>query len=191
MNDDPITVAAPLLAPEAFFRADALAADPRLVPSVPGIYGWWFGEALPGVPTDDSLTRDGLRLLYVGIAPSGPRGLESRKVRSLRDRLKNHTRGPIAQSTLRRTLTSLLRGQLGLTVTRRDDGKFAMPAGDESRLTAWMSEHARVAWMPHANPWEVEEALITTGPRLPLNIRGSADPFRLHLKRLRAGLAVT
>lgn len=129
----PIAVAAPLLAPKELFRADALGADPRLVPSVPGIYGWWFREVLPGVPTDDSLTRDGLRLLYVGIAPQGPRGLESRKVRTLRDRLKNHTRGPIAESTLRRTLTSLLGGKLGLTVTRRDNGKLAMPADDESQ----------------------------------------------------------
>jgi hypothetical protein len=40
-----------------------------------------------------------------------------------------------------------------------------------------------------AEPWVLEEVLITAGPRLPLNIRSSSDPFRLELRRLRAAAA--
>jgi hypothetical protein len=174
-----------LLCPKQFYIATAIAADPRIVPAEPGIYGWWFDNTLPIVPMADSIEVDGRRLLYVGICPSGVQRTSGN--RTLRHRMKNHCRGPIAQSTLRRTLTSLLRETLDLTVDIRGSKK-AMPPEDEQRLTAWMSEHARVGWMPHGRPWELENLLIRGGPRLPLNILGSTDPFVSELRALRRKL---
>jgi hypothetical protein len=178
-------ISGPLLQPASFHSAAEIARDPKLVPDEPGIYGWWFDDAVSDVPLMDSLLVDGRRLLYVGIAPSGARGTTGK--RTLRDRLKNHCRGPIAHSTLRRTLVSLIGSSLTLVVHRRPSGKPAMSIEDEHRLTGWMDEHLRVAWMTYPQPWELEAALIKSGPRLPLNISGSSDPFAVLLKQRRAG----
>lgn len=181
--------ARPLLEPGAFHVAGEIAEDPSIVPKQPGIYGWWFDDALiDRLPMSESLLLAGRRLLYVGIAPNGARRTTGR--RTLRDRLKNHCRGPIGSSTLRRTVASLVVPELlDLTVSRTLDGKPMLSSADEARLTDWMSEHLRVAWMVHPQPWELEEALIVEGPRLPLNIMGSRDPFVATLKQLRRGLA--
>jgi hypothetical protein len=178
-------IARPLLQPAEFHSASEIAVNPKIVPHEPGIYGWWFDEAVADVPRDESLSMDGRHLLYVGIAPNGARGTTGK--RTLRDRLKNHCRGPIAHSTLRRTVVTLMGAQLELSVYRQPNGKFALPPDHEQRLTQWMAEHLRVAWMVYAHPWELEDALIRTGPRLPLNIMGSSDPFALELKARRAG----
>ena len=174
----------PLLQPAQFHVADKIAISPSIVPASPGIYGWWFDEAISDVPSQESLLVDGRRLLYVGIAPNGARGTSGK--RTLRDRLKNHCRGPIAQSTFRRTVVALVGEQLGLGVYRQPNGKLGLADDGESRLTEWMSTHLRVAWMVHPQPWELEEALITSGPRLPLNIMGSTDEFARILKERRA-----
>jgi hypothetical protein len=183
-----LSSAADLLAPVTFHTAAEIAADPKLVPDAPGVYGWWFDDTLLKVPTEDSIENSRRRLLYIGIAPSPPSSSGAASKRTLRDRLKNHTRGPIAVSTLRRTLTSLLWRQLGLAVCRLPSGKLSLPREDERRLTEWMTAHARVAWMVHPRPWEIESALIVGGPRLPLNIRESSDPFRAELQALRRHL---
>jgi hypothetical protein len=185
VSDGPVLLSE-LLAPRAFAMASEIAADPRLVPAVAGIYGWWFEDgALPIVPKQDSLHLDGRRLLYVGIAPSAPSSNGRISKRTLRDRLKNHTRGPVAQSTLRRTLVALLSETLELSPVLLPSGKLSMSRAEEAALTQWMSDHARVAWMLHPAPWILEHALISGGPRPPLNIRDSLDPFRLELKLLR------
>jgi len=183
-----LSLAPALLAPTTFHSAADIATDPKLVPDEPGIYGWWFDDAMLNVPVGESLEIGDRRLLYVGIAPSAPSRSGAASRRTLRDRLKNHTRGPMATSTLRRTLASLLGGQLGLGVLKLPSGKLAMSREDEVRLTGWMTEHARVAWMVHLRPWQVESALIVGGPRLPLNIRESSDPFRAELQALRRRL---
>lgn len=175
----------PLLQPVQFHVASEIALTPSIVPDKPGIYGWWFdGEMISDVPSHESLLVDGRRLLYVGIAPNGARGTSG--MRTLRDRLKNHCRGPIAQSTFRRTVVALVGEQVGLYVSRQPNGKLALADDGESRLTEWMSTHLRVAWMVHPQPWELEETLITSGPRLPLNIMGSTDGFARILKERRA-----
>jgi hypothetical protein len=174
----------PLLQPAQFHVAREIALTPRIVPDSPGIYGWWFDDAISDVPSQDSLLVGGRRLLYVGIAPSGARGTSGK--RSLRDRLKNHCRGPIAHSTFRRTIVALIGAQLRLAVYRQPNGKLGLADDGESRLTEWMSTHLRVAWMVHAHPWKLEEALIKSGPRLPLNIMGSDDEFARILKERRA-----
>lgn len=183
-----LSLARDLIAPQFLYRAAEIAGNPKLVPDAPGIYGWWFDDALVGVPKSESLDFDGRRLLYVGIAPSAPAKSGASSKRTLRDRLKNHTRGPIATSTLRRTLASLVGSELGLSVARSSNGKLALSRENEQSLTEWMTLHARVAWMVNSSPWEIESALIKSGPRLPLNIKESSDPYRLELKALRRGL---
>jgi hypothetical protein len=178
---------APFLQPERFHAADEIALNPAIVPDSPGIYGWWFDDTITDVPLQDSLLVHGRRLLYVGIAPNGAQRTTGK--RTLRDRLKNHCRGRIAQSTLRLTLTSLVGRELGLVVRRRPSGKTELAPGGEQRLSQWMAEHLRVAWLVHPQPWDLEDALIKSGPRLPLNIMGSTDPFARELKARRVAMA--
>jgi hypothetical protein len=54
-----------------FVTVDAIRNRPSIVPAEPGIYGWWFDDALERI-TGRSLAREGFRLLYVGISPSAP-----------------------------------------------------------------------------------------------------------------------
>ena len=172
----------PLLNPPQFFTVAEILADPSVVPPEPGLYGWWFAPcALQQVPRADCEMRDDRTLLYVGIAPSGQaRG--ARKARTLQDRLRNHCRGPIAVSTLRRSLACLLQDELKLSQRLSVSRKATMSGTDETRLTDWMKEHARVAWSISSTPWIDEATLVH---RLPLNIKGSTHPFRHELKALR------
>lgn len=163
----------------------SIVADPTLVPNEPGIYGWWFDGAPPLVDLTGTVALGDRWLLYIGIAPSEPSDGGRASRRTLRDRLKNHTRGPIATSTLRRTLTALLGAELGLRTGRTSAGKAQLLDDGEHVLTSWLSLHARVAWSACPAPWLPEKELIISGPRLPLNIRDSADPFRVTLTRLR------
>jgi hypothetical protein len=137
------------------------------------------------VPIDDAAVHDGRRLLYVGIAPRKPSAAGSISGRTLRHRLLTHCRGPIASSTLRRTLAVLLKGELDLRITTTDAGKLKMSPDHEGRLTQWMEENTRVAWRVSAAPWELEDHLIRTA-RLPLNIRGSTGPFAKVLSDMRS-----
>jgi hypothetical protein len=123
---------------------------------------------------------------YVGIAPRKPSAAGSVSGGTLRNRLLNHCRGPLATSTLRRTLAVLLKGELGLDITCTSAGKLKMPLELETRLTGWMDEHARVVWVVYPEPWEIEDHLIQGTTRLPLNIRGSSDPFAKVLSNLRS-----
>jgi hypothetical protein len=60
-----------------------------------------------------------------------------------------------------------------------------MSAEDDRRLTEWMSREAMVTWLVCDRPWEVERHILASGPRLPLNIQGSLDPFSRTLSALR------
>jgi hypothetical protein len=171
-----------------FVTADAIREKPAIVPAEAGVYGWWLDQAL-GNLSEASYARGGLHLLYIGIAPSAPpKG--GVKPRTLRDRLLNHCRGPMATSTLRRTLAALLKANEGFSIERAASGKSQMSADDEARLTRWMTEHARVTWLTTPVPWILEKEFLDRGPRLPLNIRGSSDPFRKRLSALRAASLV-
>jgi hypothetical protein len=167
-----------------FVTPDAIREKPAIVPAEAGLYGWWFDQAL-GTISEGSHVRNGLHLLYVGIAPSAP-PKDGVKPRTLRDRLLNHCRGPIATSTLRRTLAALLNADERFSIERAASGKSQMSEEDEAKLTRWMTEHARVTWLTTPVPWMLEKELLDRGPRLPLNIRGSSDPFRKKLTALRA-----
>lgn len=163
-----------------------LALDLSLVPPEPGIYSWWSDTGLRDLSLDGWLLRDGRRLLYVGICPNGT---NSASKRTLRHRMKEHCRGPIRRSTLRRALTALLKDELGLQVGKASDGKPVLLDGGEVRLSQWMSDHLRVAWMAHASPWVLETELIkSVSP--PLNVMGVSNPNSLLLRQRRAELYV-
>jgi hypothetical protein len=179
-------VAQDLLRAEVLHRPLDLASQPTIAPAQGGIYAWWFDGCLPQVSRDGCLVRDERALLYVGICPSGAAGTSGR--RTLRDRMKNHCRGPIANSTLRRTLVALVGFDLSLKPVRV--GRKLLMAKDEERaLTQWMDEHARVGWIVWPAPWEVEAELLAVGPTLPLNVAGSRSAFRDELQRRRRLLA--
>jgi hypothetical protein len=175
-----------LLSPKRFFRVDEIRERLSIVPAEPGIYGWWLSNELPGVPVEGTLLQGEWRLLYFGIAPSG--ATSARTPRTLRSRL--NCRGPAATSTLRRTLACLLKSQLRLQLRRNALRKLLV--SPEHAITEWMDSHARVAWVVCDEPWRFEHNLIKKSwppkpgwPRLPLNIRGSLDPFCLTLRALR------
>ena len=90
-----------------FIDVAAIRRDPSIIPADAGIYGWWFDATLQEISAGCHV-KNGLRLLYIGIAPSGTPKY-SVKMRTLRDRLLNHCRGPMATSTLRRTLAAILK----------------------------------------------------------------------------------
>jgi hypothetical protein len=181
------TMAEALLHPSRLYGVAELSDTPTLIPQEGGVYAWWFSEAPPVVPIDDTAVHEGRWLLYVGIAPRKPSAAGSVSSRNLRHRLLTHCRGPIASSTLRRTLAVLLAQDLGLSLTRSTSLKLKMPPEHETRLTRWMNENAQVVWSTCPAPWEVEDHLIQ-GTRLPLNIRGSTDPFAKELSKLRSAV---
>lgn len=120
-------------------------------------------------------------MAYVGIASHRP---GSR--RTLRQRLRNHCAGPIATSTLRRSLAAILRNELNLNPSLGSGDKIRLPKIDEKRLTDWLKGHGRVAWICNATPWVQEDALLRQGPRLALNIRGNTHEFVPELVARRA-----
>ena len=72
-----------------------------------------------------------------------------------------------------------------MRLRRKERGDFRFTSGGEARLREWMAKHARVCWVEHPEPWEVEEYLI---PRLflPLNLAGNRDhPFHETLTEIR------
>lgn len=163
----------------------ALAAVPR----APGLYGWFFREAPPGVPLQNCLFRNEMPLLYIGIAPKEPwmsGTIQKESTQSLRHRIQYHYRGNAEGSTLRLTLGCLLASQLELELRRVGGGRRMTFGLGENRLTEWMASHAYVTWFEHVTPWE-PEAQLFSNLSLPLNLAGNrAHPFQLGLRRIRA-----
>lgn len=183
-----------LAAPITWF--EALQADPTLPPDAPGLYAWWFRGPIGDAPIEAAAKRDGLAFLYVGIASGQSAGsmeaiqsnpkLRTPSRRTLRRRLREHVRGPLARSTLRRSLAALLAPTLGLEFVEVRSGRKPVLANDgEARLSAWMAENAAVSWMEHPEPWLLESELIEHGPVLPLNVRGARHDFAPALRRRR------
>jgi hypothetical protein len=149
------------------------------VPAQPGLYAWWsLPGALPGV--EGPHHPDGEhQLLYVGLARSGPSSgatLHSRVV-------GNHIRGTTGQSTLRRSLASLLVERQGWR-SRFSDRPLLVPE-DEQRLNEWMQQHLALTWTVHEEPWTVEAQVITELTP-PLNqSANSAHPLYRHVRDAR------
>ncbi len=140
-----------------------ISADTSLAPFRSGIYGWYFKEAPPCVPTDGCVVRDGKTLLYIG------------QTTSLNERMKNHRALTGHGSTLRRSLNTLFYKKKLLTKTDSDK---------KERLNDWMKENAFVCCVKHETPYNIEEDIITRS-WLPLNIDYSSHPFSQKLKSMR------
>jgi hypothetical protein len=169
--------------PSALVTVADVIKKPSAAPDEAGIYAWWFDE-LPNVPLAGASEQDGFRLAYVGIASYRP---GSR--RTLRQRLRNHCNGPIATSTLRRSLAAVLIEHLDLHPSVGPSKKVKLPEDEEERLSKWLSTHGRVAWVVDATPWAYETELLKSGPPLALNIRGNSHPFGRKLLALRQQLS--
>jgi hypothetical protein len=168
--------------PSTLFTVGDIIKKPSAAPDEAGIYAWWFDE-LPNVPLVGALEQDGFRLAYVGIASYRP---GSR--RTLRQRLRNHCNGPIATSTLRRSLAAVLLDELALHPHHGAGKKVRLPEEEEARLSHWLSNHGRVAWIINPAPWLEEAELPRAGPPLVLNIQGNTHEFARKLRALRGQL---
>ncbi len=105
------------------------------VPAEPGLYAWWsLPEALPEIR-----------------GPSSRATLRSRVV-------GNHIRGTTGQSTLRRSLASLLFDREGWRSHFTD--RPLLHPGDELRLDEWMQEQLALTWAVHEQPWTMEAQVI-------------------------------
>lgn len=154
------------------------------IPKSGGLYAWWIvGSALPGVPASKHPSEPGVDLLYVGIAPKGPASAATLRSRVL----GNHLNGNIAASTLRRTLASLLVGELSLTPNKRGE-KLILPPPQNAKLSAWQKTYLRMTWHATAQPWLIEAAVIKT-LRPPLNLADNDDhPFHSTVSAARKAL---
>jgi hypothetical protein len=171
-----------ILTPQRLYPVAEITQPATPVPKASGVYAWWF-DTLPAlVPIDGAVKIGEFLLRYIGIAPSGPLSK-----RTLRDRLRNHSRGPIAVSTLRRGLAVLLQQDLSLHIFKLSNGKLALEQDGEKHLTSWMKDHARVCWAVVPKPWEFEHSLIAAA-KPPLNVAGGVHPFAAELRRLRSSI---
>lgn len=153
-------------------------------PTANGVYAWFFREIPPDVPTNGCVLRNGLTLLYVGIAPSRV-GSKA----TLRSRIRQHYRSNAAGSTLRLTLGCLLADQLGIRLrpigTQR---RLTFGREGEKKLSDWMNTNALVCWVEHPRPWDVEGNVIAA-LHPPLNVEANAaHPFCATLSALRRTL---
>lgn len=164
--------------PERLWRRSELAGRGSPVPSANGIYGWYFLGPLPSVPNEYGTQAGDAKLLYVGIAPT--RGSGS----NLRKRLRKHCFGKSDSSTLRFTLGCILSQQLGIELRLSPSGRLHF-AENESVLSDWMEQNARVTWVEHPAPWEVEGDVVRA-LNLPLNREhNAAHPFYPNLGEIR------
>jgi hypothetical protein len=169
---------------QRIYSREEVLAKPSPVPSVAGLYAWFFQELPGNFSTDNCMSRDGLRLLYVGISPD-KRSKPSSKS-TLKKRILTHYRGNAEGSTLRRTLGVLIAGESGFPLCRVGSGKrMTFTHLGEQALDTWMSRNAFVAWIEHPAPWEIERDLLGR-VSCPLNISGNAHhPFSREMNRLR------
>jgi len=175
-----------LLHPTVLLTRDEVLSRTTELPKEPGIYAWYFNEVPPGVPTRGLHRLNEGFLLYAGISPKKPREEDGKRSSgTLRSRLRSHYRGNASQSTLRLTLGSLLHNELDIHLQQTSSGRFTFGNG-EADLSEWMSQHARVCWAVHPEPWLVESAFIVSVPlRLNLDQNQNSD-FHAQLTQARA-----
>lgn len=157
--------------------------DVGKLPSDSGVYGWWFRPGSLDIPAAAYRQYDGFELLYVGISPRKPSKTGRVSKGNIKKRLHQHVNGNASQSTLRRTLGVLLMDELELTLELRN-GRQRW--GEESILTDWMYQNARVAYVVDDEPWIAEEELLSR-ETLSLNIDGrSSDEFARSISERRS-----
>ncbi len=148
-------------------------------PRHPGAYAW-FSDALPDFIPDQALaTRDGLVLLYVGMAPrASTAGGRDPNRTALEPRIHYHATGSADASALRLTLGCVLADALDLQLHQHADGeRFTWGVG-EAHLSEWIQAHMRVSWIVHSRPWEITDMAFRS-LFLPLNLNVT-DPTPFH-----------
>ncbi|MFC6638968.1 hypothetical protein GV827_22430 [Sulfitobacter sp. JBTF-M27] len=178
-----------LLEPERLIKPSNLLAYIKENQIIHGMYGWWFDYSLPDVPRVGCLELEDKHLLYIGIAPPKSQPTRSGSATPMKSRLwRNHLRGSVRSSTLRLSLAALLKHELDLGFYRDSGGRVRMIKEHEDKLTTWIKNHAGVSVEQNNTPWQLEEALVSNGPPLPLNLSMSHHPFRPTLSGLRTAL---
>ena len=110
-----------IINPQRFYSRSEVLSKPSPVPSVNGIYGWYFCE-IPGItPNEGCLVSGNKTLLYAGISPD--KAVKPNSTQNLRKRITYHYRGNAEGSTLRRTLGALLAPSSGFPLQRVGSGK--------------------------------------------------------------------
>ena len=187
MPDDLSREAEAFDCPDRLFSRSEILSRPCPIPATAGVYGWWFLR----LPTDLDVTGcrifKGHVLLYTGISPRRPPANGRRpSAQNLRKRIVTHYTGNAEGSTLRKTLGCLLADELGIELRRVGSGSRMTFLAGEQRLSAWMGENARVAWVARPEPWELEDYLIRNLD-VPLNLDGNArNAFHPSLSAIRA-----
>lgn len=165
--------------PDQLWRLSSLRR--KDLPDERGLYGWYFAQIPPRVPIDSCAAVQGSYLLYIGIAGKNPSSKGN-----LRQRFFDmHLASTTSFSTVRLSLGALLRD--GLDLVYRPKGKQTYWYGKEGegRLTAWMYEHCRIAFIEDIEPWSVE-SLAVREYSLPLNLEGNeVHEFHATLSLLR------
>jgi hypothetical protein len=164
-----------LLKPSRLWTRAEVLSRPSPVPKSSGIYAWYF-RALDGVPSTNCLTCGEFKLLYIGISPSAPpTNGKAPSRQTLCHRVQYHMRGNAEGSTLRLSLGCLMANQLGIELRRVGSGKRLTFSTGEQRLSEWLTENARVAWMVCDPPWRLEQELIAG-----LSLRSILDQNKNH-----------
>lgn len=158
-------------------RLANLRKQKTMLPLDRGLYAMFFDVA-PGItPLDDTLTRDGLHLLYIGTA-----GGDLSKQGTLRKRIGNHLSCRVGSSTFAKSLAALMPELL-------DDGPIAHAVGNSrnDNLRSWIDRHVSICWTPHLNPLALEAMLLARHVP-PLNLDKSSHGFKAQLKLLRSAI---
>jgi hypothetical protein len=181
-----------ILRPKQLFPRSQLIGRTSIVPSLPGIYAWYFAEP-PSfeINLDKCWHWQGKSLLYVGISPSEPpkNGKRSSK-NNLRKRIRGHMSGNASGSTLRMSLGCLLAEQLGIELRFVGQSKRLTFGENEPVLSEWLNKNAYATWITHDKPWVVEREAI---PKLylPLNLSmNQSHPFHPMLSAVRKNARV-
>jgi hypothetical protein len=153
---------------------------------LPGLYAWWVdaegAEALSvglGMPVSAGH-------IYVGQAGAASSLAHLPSASTLRSRIgRNHLGGKVRNSTLRRTLASVLLAPLALELL----GPRLLDPGSEARLTDWMKRHLSLAvyGVDSGEHLAELEKRVVDALRPPLNVEhAAAGLLRKRLQELRA-----
>ena len=174
-HDQSMLAAGDVLAPKKLWsRAEVVDARPSPVPKTAGLYAWYFKRVPGRIDTRACHVSNGLPMLYVGIAPKKPYADGRRSKTTLHQRVRYHYTGNAEGSTLRLTLGCLLSEELSIELRRVGSGTRRTFSTGEQTLSEWMAANAFVCWAAHAEPWALEEELISRYD-LPLNLDQNAQ----------------
>jgi hypothetical protein len=150
-------------------RAEVVDSRPSPVPKAAGLYAWYFRQVPGRIDTASCHLSNRMPMLYVGIAPKQPYADGRRSKTTLHQRVRHHYTGSAEGSTLRLTLGCLLSAELAIELRRVGSGTRRTFSDGERALSRWIAANAFVCWTVHAEPWKLEEELISRYD-LPLNL---------------------